>query len=48
VSSRRTELTRAVARFFAEKGYHGTSVGDLADRFTALLLDGMRGYASRS
>ena len=47
MSSRRAELTRAAARLFAEKGYHGTSVGDLADRFTALLLDGMRGYASR-
>src|ERR671926_494390 len=29
--SRREELTRAAARLFAEKGYHGTSVGDLAD-----------------
>jgi AcrR family transcriptional regulator len=28
--SRRTELTRLAARLFAEKGYHGTSVGDLA------------------
>ncbi|HLY87275.1 MAG TPA: TetR/AcrR family transcriptional regulator [Gaiellaceae bacterium] len=28
--TRRTELTRAAARLFAEKGYHGTSVGDLA------------------
>jgi AcrR family transcriptional regulator len=28
---RRTELTRAAARLFAEKGYHGTSVGDLAE-----------------
>ena len=28
--SRREELTRAAARLFAEKGYHGTSVGDLA------------------
>jgi AcrR family transcriptional regulator len=26
----------------------GTDTDDLADRFTALLLDGMRGYASRS
>jgi AcrR family transcriptional regulator len=25
------ELTRAAARLFAEQGYHGTSVGDLAD-----------------
>jgi len=30
VTARRTELTRAAARLFAEKGYHGTSVGDLA------------------
>jgi AcrR family transcriptional regulator len=30
MSERRTELTRAAARLFAEKGYHGTSVGDLA------------------
>ncbi len=27
---RKTELTREAARLFAEKGYHGTSVGDLA------------------
>jgi AcrR family transcriptional regulator len=31
VSTRKIELTRAAARLFAEKGYHGTSVGDLAD-----------------
>src|ERR1044072_4336205 len=31
MSSRRTELTRQAARLFAEKGYHGTSVGDLAE-----------------
>jgi len=31
VTDRRTELTRAAARLFAEKGYHGTSVGDLAE-----------------
>jgi AcrR family transcriptional regulator len=30
MASRRTELTRLAARLFAEKGYHGTSVGDLA------------------
>src|SRR3954447_15059313 len=30
MSARRSELTRAAARLFAEKGYHGTSVGDLA------------------
>jgi TetR/AcrR family transcriptional regulator, cholesterol catabolism regulator len=29
-STRRSELTRVAARLFAEKGYHGTSVGDLA------------------
>jgi AcrR family transcriptional regulator len=31
MSSRRSELTRQAARLFAEKGYHGTSVGDLAE-----------------
>src|SRR3974377_1395254 len=31
MSSRRNELTRAAARLFAEKGYHGTSIGDLAE-----------------
>jgi len=31
MASRKAELTRAAARLFAEKGYHGTSVGDLAD-----------------
>src|SRR5437879_12999369 len=30
MSARRTELNRASARPLAEKGYHGTSVGDLA------------------
>src|ERR671914_1389780 len=30
VSARRTELTRMAARLFAERGYHGTSIGDLA------------------
>src|ERR687887_1521157 len=30
MSARRSELTRQAARLFAEKGYHGTSVGDLA------------------
>src|SRR6059058_3577183 len=29
--SRRAELTRQAARLFAEKGYHGTSIGDLAE-----------------
>ena len=31
MSARRSELTRAAARLFAERGYHGTSIGDLAD-----------------
>jgi AcrR family transcriptional regulator len=31
VSTRRTELTRQAARLFAEQGYHGTSIGDLAE-----------------
>jgi AcrR family transcriptional regulator len=31
MSRRRNELTRAAARLFAEKGYHGTSIGDLAE-----------------
>src|SRR3954453_11976563 len=30
MSSRKRELTREAARLFAEKGYHGTSIGDLA------------------
>jgi AcrR family transcriptional regulator len=29
--SRRQELSRVAARLFAEKGYHGTSIGDLAE-----------------
>jgi AcrR family transcriptional regulator len=29
--TRREELSRQAARLFAQKGYHGTSVGDLAD-----------------
>jgi AcrR family transcriptional regulator len=31
VTGRRSELTRTAARLFAEKGYHGTSIGDLAE-----------------
>jgi TetR/AcrR family transcriptional regulator, cholesterol catabolism regulator len=31
MSSRRSQLTREAARLFAEKGYHGTSIGDLAE-----------------
>ena len=30
-SPRRSELTRQASRLFAEKGYHGTSMGDLAE-----------------
>jgi AcrR family transcriptional regulator len=48
MSARRAELTRAAARLFAQKGYHGTSVGAFAARFTALLPVGMRDYASRA
>jgi AcrR family transcriptional regulator len=29
--ARRQELSREAARLFASKGYHGTSIGDLAD-----------------
>ena len=29
--TRRDELSREAARLFAEKGYHGTSIGDLAE-----------------
>ena len=31
MGTRRDELTRQAARLFAEKGYHGTSIGDLAE-----------------
>jgi AcrR family transcriptional regulator len=31
MATRRAELTREAARLFAERGYHGTSIGDLAN-----------------
>jgi TetR/AcrR family transcriptional regulator, cholesterol catabolism regulator len=31
VATRKEELTREAARLFAERGFHGTSMGDLAD-----------------
>src|ERR671914_1859732 len=31
MSTRREELSRQAARLFAAKGYHGTSIGDLAE-----------------
>jgi AcrR family transcriptional regulator len=31
VSARRNELARQAARLFAEKGYHGTSIGEIAE-----------------
>src|SRR5580765_1224369 len=31
VSARRVELTRQAARLFAAKGYHGTSIGEIAE-----------------
>ena len=31
MSARRSELTREAAKLFAQKGYHGTSVGDIAE-----------------
>ena len=30
MTDRRSELTRQAARLFAQKGYHGTSIGDIA------------------
>ena len=31
MSTRRSELSRHAVRLFAQKGYNGTSIGDLAD-----------------
>jgi AcrR family transcriptional regulator len=31
MATRRDEVTRTAARLFAERGFHGTSMGDLAD-----------------
>ena len=31
MSERRSELTRQAARLFAQKGYHGTSIGEIAE-----------------
>src|SRR5438067_11864575 len=31
MSARRDELTRTAARLFAERGYHGTSLADVAE-----------------
>src|SRR6478672_110686 len=31
MSARRSEVTREAAKLFAQKGYHGTSIGDIAD-----------------
>jgi AcrR family transcriptional regulator len=31
MSTRRQELTRQAARLFAQKGYHGTSIGEIAE-----------------
>jgi TetR/AcrR family transcriptional regulator, cholesterol catabolism regulator len=31
MSARRSELTREAAKLFARKGYHGTSIGDIAE-----------------
>lgn len=31
MSTRRRELTREAAKLFAKKGYHGTSIGDIAE-----------------
>src|ERR671924_1238083 len=31
MSTRKSELTRQAARLFAQKGYHGTSIGDVAE-----------------
>jgi AcrR family transcriptional regulator len=31
MSARRAEMTRQAARLFAQKGYHGTSIGEIAE-----------------
>ena len=31
MSARRDELTRQAAHLFAQKGYHGTSIGEIAE-----------------
>ena len=31
MATRKDDLTREAARLFAERGFHGTSMGDLAD-----------------
>lgn len=31
MSTRRSDLTREAAKLFAQKGYHGTSIGDIAE-----------------
>jgi TetR/AcrR family transcriptional regulator, cholesterol catabolism regulator len=31
MTARRSELTREAAKLFAQKGYHGTSIGDIAE-----------------
>ena len=39
MSARREELTRQAARLFAQKGYHGTSIGEIAELFAGSVLD---------
>ena len=40
--TRRAQLTREAARLFAVKGYHGTSIGDLADEGNLVERPGAR------